>query len=81
MGILSLVGNDTSYVVLSCFVANLDSFVFPAFRGGGHFEYEPKTGFAIGGFGGLFYLDIWYPKEHISRGMALITFVSNLSVS
>ena len=28
-------------------------------------------------FGGLFYLDIWYPKEHVSSGMALITFFSN----
>ena len=39
-----LVGNDTSYVVLSCFVAKLDKFVFPALRGGGHFEFEPKNG-------------------------------------
>ena len=28
-------------------------------------------------FGGLFDLDIWYPKEHVSSGMALITFFSN----
>ena len=72
MGILNLVGNDISYVVLSCFVAKLDSFVFPAFRGGGHFEFEPKTDLPLVDFGGLFYLDIWYHKEHISSGMALI---------
>ena len=28
-------------------------------------------------FGGLFPLDIWYPKEHVSSEMAFITFFSN----
>ena len=28
----------------------MTSFVFPAFRGGGHLECEQKNGFAIGGF-------------------------------
>ena len=28
-------------------------------------------------FGGLFNLDIWYPKEHVSSEMAFITFFSN----
>ena len=26
---------------------------------------------------GFFYLDIWYPKEQVSSGMALITYFSN----
>ena len=73
MSILNVVGNDTSYVVLSYFVAKLDSFVCLAFRGGGHFEFEPKkTDLPWVDFGGLFYLDICYPKEHILSVMALI---------
>ena len=36
-----------------------------------------KRHFPLVDFGGLFYLDIWYPKEHVSSGMALITFFSN----
>ena len=28
-------------------------------------------------FGGLFNLDIWYPKEHVLSEMAFITFFSN----
>ena len=29
---------------------------------------------------GFFYLDIWYPKEHVSSGMALITSFSNQNI-
>ena len=31
----------------------------------------------MGGFWWTFYLDIWYPKEHVSSGMALIKKNSN----
>ena len=63
MGILHLVGNDTSHVVLNCFVAKLYSFVFPAIRGGGHFEFEPKNGFAIGGFWWAFLSGYMVPQR------------------
>ena len=82
MGILHLVGNDTSYVVLSLFLCEIRLIcISPPFAVAAILNLSQKTDLPWVDFGGLFYLDILYPKEHISIGMGLITFFSNLSVS
>ena len=41
----------------------LDSFVFPACRDGGHFEFEEKKAFAIGGFWWAFLSGYMVPQR------------------
>ena len=41
------------------------------------FNLSQKRHLPLVDFDGLFNLDIWYPKEHVSSEMAFITFFSN----